>query len=132
MQISSQLHMPPAHLARTQALNMPAPSTPAPSTPAPSTQAPSTPALDPSTPSAEQAEAKRLERDAFCDAFGQTLFSQVLSSLRKSLNKPAYLHGGRTEEAFQTQLDQVFAEKMSDAVADSFTGPIFDRFDQRI
>ncbi len=67
-------------------------------------------------------------RKAFNDFVGQTFFQQMLASMRKTVGKPAYLYGGRAEEIFQGQLDQVLAEKMSEASADSFTGPMYDLF----
>ena len=67
-------------------------------------------------------------REAFQDFVGQTFFSQMLSAMRKTVDKPAYLHGGRTEEVFQAQLDQVLSEKLSDASADTFSGPMYDLF----
>ncbi len=67
-------------------------------------------------------------KDAFQDFVGQTFFSQMLSAMRKTVDKPAYLHGGRTEEVFQAQLDQIIGEKLSDASAESFTGPMFELF----
>lgn len=67
-------------------------------------------------------------RQAFDDFVGQTFFSQLLAEMRKTTAKPAYLHGGQTEEVFQGQLDQVLAEKLSDATAEQFSGPLFELF----
>jgi len=67
-------------------------------------------------------------REAFTDFVGQTMFGQALSSMRKTLDKPAYFHGGRAEEVFQGQLDQMLAEELTEASADSFAGPMFDLF----
>jgi len=67
-------------------------------------------------------------RKAFQDFVGQTFFGQMLDAMRKTVGKPAYLHGGRTEEVFQNQLDQVLAEKLSDASAESFSGPMYELF----
>ncbi len=67
-------------------------------------------------------------KEAFQDFVGQTFFSQMLNAMRKTVGKPAYFHGGRAEEVFQGQLDQVLAEKLSDASADSFAGPMFELF----
>ena len=53
---------------------------------------------------------------------------QMLGAMRKTVEKPAYFHGGRAEEIFQGQLDQVLSEKMSAASAAQFTGPMFDLF----
>lgn len=79
------------------------------------------------TPSAVDPERLRV-REAFDDFVGQTFFSQLLASMRSTVDKPAYFHGGRAEEVFQGQLDQVLAERMSDAAADRFTGPMFELF----
>lgn len=67
-------------------------------------------------------------REAFTDFVGQTFFTQLLNEMRKTVEKPAYFHGGQAEEIFQGQLDQVLAEHLSDATADSFAGPMFDMF----
>jgi peptidoglycan hydrolase FlgJ len=73
-------------------------------------------------------EDDKKTREAFDDFVGQTFYGQMLSAMRKTLDKPAYMFGGRTEEVFQSQLDQVLAEKLSDATADTFTGPMYDLF----
>jgi len=67
-------------------------------------------------------------REAFQSFVGQTLFGQLLKAMRKTMGKPAYFHGGRAEEIFQNQLDQVLAEKISQASADKFSGPMFELF----
>ena len=67
-------------------------------------------------------------RKAF-DAFvGESLFAQALKSMRKTVGKPAYFHGGQAEEVFQQQLDQVLAEKLSHASGDKLSGPMFELF----
>ena len=75
----------------------------------------------------EEKEDPALKK-AFQDFVGQTFFGQMLSAMRKTVDKPAYLHGGRTEEVFQAQLDQVLSEKLSDASAETFSGPMYDLF----
>lgn len=65
---------------------------------------------------------------AFQDFVGQTFFGQMLTAMRKTVDKPAYLHGGRAEEVFRSQLDQVLAEKLSDASAESFSDPMYELF----
>lgn len=63
------------------------------------------------------------------DAFvGETFFSQMMSSMRKTVEKPAYFHGGRAEEIFQGQLDQMLSQEMTKASAGQFSGPMFDLF----
>jgi peptidoglycan hydrolase FlgJ len=67
-------------------------------------------------------------RKAFDDFVGQTFFGQLLHSMRKTVDKPAYFNGGRAEDIFQQQLDQVLAKNISEASADKFSGPMFDLF----
>ncbi len=67
-------------------------------------------------------------RKAFQDFVGQTFYSQMLGAMRKTVGPPAYFHGGRAEEVFQAQLDQVLAEKMSDASAATFAEPMYQLF----
>lgn len=79
-------------------------------------------------PAAETPQESEPIREAFGDFVGQTLFGSMLSSMRQSLDKPAYFHGGRAEEVFQQQLDQTLVEEISDASAESFVNPMFDLF----
>jgi hypothetical protein len=67
-------------------------------------------------------------RKTFEAFVGETLFGQMLKSMRKSVGKTPYFHGGRTEEVFQQQLDRVLAEKMSRTSADRLAGPMFELF----
>jgi peptidoglycan hydrolase FlgJ len=66
--------------------------------------------------------------DAFGSFVGQTLFGQMFKAMRKTVGEPAYFHGGRGEEIFREQLDQVLAEKMSNACSDRFSQPMFELF----
>ncbi len=67
------------------------------------------------------------------DAFvGQSFYGQLLHEMHKTVGKSHYFNGGRAEEAFQGQLDQVLSEKMAKANASSFTGPMFDLFSAEI
>ncbi len=77
--------------------------------------------------SLRQGEKSEVE-EKFTEFVGQTLFGSMLASMRKTLSKPAYMHGGRTEEVFQQQLDQVIVEDLTEASADSIAGPMFDLF----
>jgi uncharacterized protein YukE len=67
-------------------------------------------------------------REAFSDFVGQTFFTQLLTEMRKTVDKPAYFHGGQAEDIFQGQMDQLLAERLSEATADSFAGPMFELF----
>ncbi|MGV3486056.1 MAG: rod-binding protein [Planctomycetaceae bacterium] len=67
-------------------------------------------------------------REAFRDFVGQTMFGQMLQSMRSTVGKPAYFHGGRGEEVFQQQLDQLLVEELSESSASSVADPMFDLF----
>jgi peptidoglycan hydrolase FlgJ len=86
---------------------------------APISAAPKTDALSKDNP-----ELKK----AFTDFVGQTFYGQMLKSLRSTVDKPAYFHGGRGEEMFQEQMDRVLSEKLAETSAENFSGPMFDLF----
>ena len=70
-------------------------------------------------------------KDAFTDFVGQTLFGSMLASMRKTVGKPAYMHGGRTEEVFQQQLDQHIVEDLTESSAESIADPMFQLFNMQ-
>tara|TARA_R110002049_G_scaffold72490_6_gene187372 strand:- start:53146 stop:53481 length:336 start_codon:yes stop_codon:yes gene_type:complete len=86
------------------------------------------PAPDASLLDAKSGQPDDELQEAFTDFVGQTLFGSMLASMRKTVGKPAYMHGGRTEEVFQQQLDQIIVEDMTEASADSLAGPMYDLF----
>jgi Rod binding domain-containing protein len=65
-------------------------------------------------------------REVFNQFIGETFYGQMLKAMRQTVPEPAYFHGGRAEEAFQGQLDQVLAQKMSESTASSFTQAMFE------
>lgn len=67
-------------------------------------------------------------QEKFTDFVGQTLFGSMLASMRKSVGNPAYMHGGRTEEVFQQQLDQHIVEDLTKASAATISDPMFELF----
>jgi len=78
----------------------------------------------------EEAEGGEL-REAFDDFVGQTFYGLMMKTMRESQQKNPYFHGGRGEEVFQKQLDQVLVERMADASAETFTEPMFELFSMR-
>jgi len=64
-------------------------------------------------------------REKFHSVMGEMIFSQILKAMRKTVGKPAYFHGGRAEEIFTQQLDQVLAEKISKASGETFLEPMY-------
>ncbi len=67
-------------------------------------------------------------RKAFDSFVGESFYGQMLKSMRSTLDKPAYFNGGRAEEIFTQQLDQVLSQKLSKASASQFTGPMYELF----
>lgn len=70
-------------------------------------------------------------RKAFQDFVGQTLFSQMISSMRKTQEGAAYFNGGQAEKIFQSQLDQVLSQELSNAAASKISDPMFKLFQLR-
>jgi Rod binding domain-containing protein len=64
-------------------------------------------------------------RKHFTQFVGETFYGQMIKSMRSTVGKPAYFHGGRGEEVFRAQLDQTLAEHMTAATADRFADPMF-------
>jgi hypothetical protein len=87
------------------------------------------------SPGIQRGEASETDDDAlrkaFTDFVGQTLFGQWIASMRSTQGDPAYMHGGQAERIFQNQLDQVLAEEMTKASADSFANPMYELFQLR-
>jgi Rod binding domain-containing protein len=72
----------------------------------------------------ELAAARQLQ-SAYREFVGKTFFGQMLKSMRQSVGKPAYFHGGQTEEVFRAQLDEQLADHMTTASAAQFADPMF-------
>lgn len=72
--------------------------------------------------------AELTTREAFDQFVGEAFYGQLLKAMRSTQEKPAYFHGGRAEEIFQQQFDQVLTEEMTKSGAEQFTGPMFELF----
>jgi Rod binding domain-containing protein len=72
----------------------------------------------------ELAAARQLQ-SAYREFVGKTFFGQLLKSMRQTVGKPAYFHGGQTEEVFRSQLDGQLADHMTTASAAQFADPMF-------
>jgi Rod binding domain-containing protein len=66
-------------------------------------------------------------RKQFTQFVGEAFYGQMLKSMRATVGKPAYFHGGRAEEVFQGQLDQQMAQHLTEASAEKFADPMFER-----
>jgi hypothetical protein len=82
------------------------------------------------TPSSVPTVTKKTDpaRDAFRQFVGETVFGQMLASMRKTVHENPYFHGGRAEEVFQGQLDQELSKSLTEASADRFADPMFELF----
>jgi len=67
-------------------------------------------------------------RKAFEDFVGQTFFAEMIKACRSGQQPSAYFHGGRAEEIFQGQLDQVLSEELSESSASKIADPMFELF----
>ena len=70
-------------------------------------------------------------RDAFRKFVGTTLYGQMLKSMRSTVGKPAYMHGGQTEEIFQQQMDQIMVDDLTEKSASTIADPMYDLFNLR-
>jgi hypothetical protein len=66
-------------------------------------------------------------REAFDGFVGNALYGQMLASMRKSQGKPAYFHGGRTEEIFQGQLDQELVKRLTTAQGGDLSQAMYEQ-----
>jgi hypothetical protein len=67
-------------------------------------------------------------REAFQNFVGQTFFAEMIKACRSGQQPSAYFNGGRAEEIFQGQLDQVLSEELSQSSADKIADPMFELF----
>lgn len=77
-----------------------------------------------SNPNKDESELHK----AFNDFVGQTLFGRLIASMRATQQEPAYMHGGQAEKIFQSQFDQLLAEEMTKASADTLADPMYELF----
>ncbi len=79
---------------------------------------------EPASPQQQLAKAKHVQ-ETFRQFVGESFFGQLMKSMRSTQGKPAYFHGGKAEEVFQSQLDQTLAEEMTASSADQIADPMF-------
>ncbi len=80
---------------------------------------------NPIEPKVQTAEDQEEYKKVFHQFVGQTLYGQMLKSMRETQQKPAYFDGGRAEEIFQGQLDQVLVDKMTAASSSTLSDTMF-------
>jgi hypothetical protein len=67
-------------------------------------------------------------QETFQQFVGEAFFGQLLKSMRKLTGKPAFFHGGQAEEIFQRRLDELLADKLTDASSDRLSEPMYELF----
>jgi Rod binding domain-containing protein len=70
-------------------------------------------------------------RAAADEIVGQTFYGTLLRQMRASTLKGKYGHGGRGEEVFQAQLDQILAGAAARGRGAGISEAIVDRFERR-
>lgn len=73
-------------------------------------------------------QGKDEAREAFEQFVGETFFSQMIQSMRTSVGKAPYFHGGQGEEIFQKHLDQQFSQQMAKVSSEEIAEPMFKLF----
>jgi len=74
----------------------------------------------------EGREANQAAKEQFNAILGELLFHEMLKSMRRTVDEPAYFHGGQAEEVFTGRLDQVLAQKLGETHGEQFLGPMYD------
>jgi hypothetical protein len=64
-------------------------------------------------------------RKTFTAFVGQTFYGELVRQLRASVPKSPLIHGGFGEDVFQSQLDQILVERISQASAPRFSEPMY-------
>jgi peptidoglycan hydrolase FlgJ len=71
-------------------------------------------------------------KSTFQDFAAGTFYKEMMKSLRKMHNKPAYIYGGHAEEVFQGQMDQQVAETLAHNQGAQISDPLFQGFLNRV
>ena len=64
-------------------------------------------------------------KEAFTNFVGQTFFGELLKQMRATVDKSAFFHGGMGEDIFQSQLDQILVERITDSSGPTFSEPMY-------
>lgn len=67
-------------------------------------------------------------KSTFQDFAAGTFYKEMMKSLHKMHRKPAYLHGGQTEDIFQGQLNQQLAEDLAHEHGGQFADSLYQAF----
>jgi hypothetical protein len=64
-------------------------------------------------------------REVLHQFIGQTLFGQMLKSMRATQEKNPFFHGGQSEEIYQSMLDMELTEQMTKSSSRSISEPMY-------
>jgi len=78
----------------------------------------------PQTESLADANDKQF-RELLHQFIGQTLFGQMLKSMRATQEKNPFFHGGQSEEIYQSLLDRELTEQMTKASSRTISEPMY-------
>lgn len=82
------------------------------------------------SPSPVSSVARTNLKNASDELVGSVFYGTMLRQLRSETLKGKYGHGGRGEEVFQAQLDQVLAKEMGKGKNGNLSDAIVDRFER--
>jgi len=64
-------------------------------------------------------------RELLHQFIGQTLFGQMLKSMRATQEKNPFFHGGQSEEIYQSLLDMELTDQMTQATSKTLSEPMY-------
>ena len=64
-------------------------------------------------------------REVLHQFIGQTLFGQMLKSMRSTQEKNPYFHGGQSEEIYQSLLDMELTEQLTKSSSRTISEPMY-------
>lgn len=74
-----------------------------------------------------QPHSREEVKQLFQQSIGGTFFRQMMKALRSSTGKAAYFNGGQAEKIFQSQLDELMIEKLSETSGGIFSDVMFEQ-----
>jgi len=78
----------------------------------------------PQTETPAEANEKQF-REVLHQFIGQTLFGQMLKSMRATQEKNPYFHGGQAEEIYQSLLDMKLTDQMTKSTSKTLSEPMY-------
>ena len=81
-------------------------------------------AEQPKIESVADQEEKRF-RKVLHQFIGQTLFGQMLKSMRATQEKNPYFHGGNAEDIYQSMLDMELTEQLTKSTSNTLSEPMY-------